>query len=89
MHAHLSRHTHAHHARTHDTLYVRVHTCIHCCRKGYLAKFYFDRLNVLNFASKHVWPRKATNPHGPKKVWVSKTTPTLGGRLFRVKLRNS
>jgi len=49
----------------------------HCGRKGYLAKFYYDRLNYSNFANKFVWVRKGANPHGPNKVWVPKATPIL------------
>jgi len=60
---------------THDTMYARVYTCAHCDRKGHLTKFCYDRINVSNFASKHVWVRKDANPRGPKKVWVSKFIP--------------
>ena len=70
MHAHQSRHIHDSHIHTHDTLYANVYTCIHCNRKGHLAKFCYDRLNTLNFTGKFVWVRKGANPHGPKKVWV-------------------
>jgi len=75
LHAHHSRHTHAYHVHTHDTLYVRVYTCTHYGRKGHLTKFCYDRLNISNFASKNIWTRRGTNPHGPKKVWVPKITP--------------
>ena len=68
-----SRHTHAHHAHTHDSMYVNVYTCTHCGPTGQLAKFCYDRINVLNFANKFVWVRKDDNPHGPKKVWVPKS----------------
>ena len=47
------------------------------CGKGHLAKFYFDRLNSLNFANKYVWVSNATNPHGPKKIWVPKFPPLI------------
>ena len=47
----------------------------HYGRTGHLAKFYFDRINILNFANKHVWVRKGANPGGPKKVWVPKSIP--------------
>ena len=73
MHEHHSRHTHAHHAHTHDSLYARMYTCTHCCHKDHLAKFYYDRIHALNFASKNIWVRRATNPHGLKKVWVPRT----------------
>ena len=66
---HKTHHKHAHHAHTHD-LYAHVFTCTYCGRMGHLAKFYYDRINNLNFANKFVWVRKDTNPHGPKKVWV-------------------
>ena len=40
-----------------------------------LQKFCYDKINVLNFASKLVWVRRGANPQGPKKIWVSKTIP--------------
>jgi len=75
MHAHFSRHTHASHVHRYDTLYDRVYTCIHCGCMGHLTKFCYDRMNILNFASKYVWVRKGANPGGPKKVWVPKSIP--------------
>ena len=77
MHAHHSRHTHAHHARIHDYMYVIVYICTHCGRKGHLAKFWNDRINDSNFANKFVWVSKGANPHGPNRVWVPKATPIL------------
>ena len=74
MHAHPSRHTHASQVHTHDTMYVRVYICTHCDRKGHFVKFCYDRLNNFNFASKYIWVKRDTNPHGPKKVWVPKLT---------------
>ena len=68
MHAHPSWHTHAHNSHTHDSLYARMSTCTHCYCKVHLAKFCYDRINTLNFVSKHVWVRGATNPHELKKV---------------------
>ena len=68
LHAHHSQHTHVHHAHTHDSMYVRVYTCTHCGGKGNLAKFYYDRLNDLNFASKFVWVRKEANLMDPTKI---------------------
>ena len=68
MHAHKTRHTHASHIHTHDTMYAHVYTCTRCGRTGYLAKFYYDRINDSNFANKFVWVRKGANLHGPKKV---------------------
>jgi len=52
-------------------MYARVYTCTHCDRKGHLAKFCFNRLNVLNA---NVCVRHKTNLQGPKKVWVPKDT---------------
>ena len=75
MHAHKTRHTHAHHAHTHDSMYARVYTCTYCGHKGHITKFYFDRLNVLNFVRKYVWVRKGVNSHGLKKLWVPKFIP--------------
>ena len=75
MHAHHSRHTHASHVHTHDTMYASVYTYTHCGRKGHLAKFYYDRINVSNFTNKHVWVRKCDNPRGLKEVWVPKFIP--------------
>ena len=67
IHAHPSRHTHVSHAHTHDTMYARVYTCTHCGCKDHLAKFCYDKINVLNFASKNVWVRKGVNPENPRK----------------------
>ena len=77
MHAHKSRHTHASHTNTHNIMYAHVYTCIHCGRKGHLAKFCYDRVYNVNFASRFVWVRKGANPNGPKRVWVPKATPIL------------
>ena len=77
MHAHHTWHTHAHHAHTHDSMYAHVYSCTHCGRKGHLAKFCYDRIHISNFANKFVWVRKGANPHGPKRVWVPKTTPPI------------
>jgi len=54
-----------------------VYTCTHCDRKGYLTKFYFNKVNFINFANKNVWVHKSTNPQGHKKVWVLKGSPVL------------
>ena len=56
FHAHTPPHTsHAHHAHTHHNhMYARVFNYTHCGRKGHLAKFYFDRINNINFANKNV-----------------------------------
>ena len=77
MHAHPPRHTHAPHGHTHQHMYAHVYTCTHCGRKGHLAKFCFDRIHVSNLANKFVWVREGTNPHGPNKIWVPKTTPRV------------
>ena len=58
-------------------MYAHVYTYTHYGRNGHLAKFYYDRINTLNFASKNVWVRKGPKPHGPKKVWVLKSIPIL------------
>ena len=76
MHAHPPRHTHAPHGH-HHTMYAHVYTCIHCERKGHLTKFCYDRIHVSNLAKNFVWVRNDTNPHGPKKLWVPKTTPIV------------
>ena len=54
MHAHPPWHTHAHHTHTRDSMYTSVYTSTHCGRKGHLAKFCYDRLNISNFANKFV-----------------------------------
>ena len=77
MHAHPPRHTHAPHGHHPNTMYAHVYTCTHCGRKGHLAKFCYDRLNTPNLAKKYVWVREGTNPHGPKRQWVPKTTPPI------------
>ena len=61
---------------THMILYMLESTFVHIVVvRATMQNFCFDRINILNFASKHVWVRKDTNPHGPKKVWVPKITP--------------
>ena len=76
MHAPSTRHTpHLHHDHTHSHMYARVYTCTHCGCKCHLAKFYFDRLNSLNFANNNVWILNISNPHGSKKIWVPKVSP--------------
>jgi len=77
MHAHKPRHTHTHHAHTHDSMYALVYTCTHCGHKGHLAKFYYDRIHISNFANKFIQVRKGANPHGPNKVWIPKFTPIV------------
>mgnify|MGYP000872325104 CR=1 FL=1 len=44
IHAHTSRHAHTYHTQK----YANMYHCSHCGRKGHLAKFYFDKLNILN-----------------------------------------
>ena len=68
---------HTKHLYTHDSIYAHVYTCTHCGRKGHLTKFCYDRISVSNFVNKFVWVRKGVNPHGPKRIWISKATPTL------------
>ena len=56
VHAHNPRHTYAHyaHIHTHSQMHARVYKCTHCGRKGHLAKFYFDKINHVNFTNKNV-----------------------------------
>ena len=68
----------------HMLLTVTPITCMLMCTlvhivdvKGHLVKFCYDRINDSNLANKFVWVRKGTNPHGPKRVWVPKTTPIV------------
>ena len=77
MHAYKSWHTHAFHVYTHNTMFAHVYTYTHCGCKGHLAKFCYDRVYNVNLANRFVWVRKCTNPHGPNRVWVTKTTPIL------------
>ena len=78
MHAHLTWHTNAQHAHTRTShMYARVHTYTHCGHKSHLIKFCFDRLNSLNFANKNIWVPNVTNLRGPKKIWVSKSSPLI------------
>ena len=58
-------------------MYAHVYTCTHCGRKGHLAKFCYDKVHDVNLANKFVWVKKGANTHGPKRVWVPKTTPIL------------
>ena len=76
MHAHPTRHTHAFHGHNHN-MYAHVYTCTHCGRKGHLARFCYDRIYHENLATNLVWVRKDTNPYGPKRKWVAKTTPKI------------
>ena len=77
IHAHKLRHAHAHHAHTHDFMYANVHTCTHCGCTCHLVKFYYDKVNPINFANKNVWVSNKTNPLGPKRKWVSKSPPLV------------
>jgi len=43
----------------------------------HLAKFYFDRINLLNFANKNIQVPIASNPRAPKKIWVPKFSPLM------------
>jgi len=55
-------------------MHARVYTCTHCGRKGHLVRFCFDRLNSINFANNNVWIPFVSNPRGPKKKWVPKSS---------------
>ena len=61
----------------HTTLCVLMCTLVHIVDVRDLAKFCFDRIKDSNFANIFVWVRKEANPHGPKRVLVLKTTPSL------------
>jgi len=47
-------------------MYTNVITCTHCGCTDHLAKFCYDRINILNFVNKFVWVKKGANPYGPK-----------------------
>ena len=42
-----------------------------------IAKFFYDRVHDVNLTNNFVWVKKGANPHGPKTVWVPKTTPMV------------
>jgi len=42
-----------------------------------LLDFCYDRIHDENLANNFVWVKKGTNPYGPKRVWVPKTTPIV------------
>ena len=80
VHAHNPRHTYAHfalHDHTHSHMHARVYKYTHCGRKGHLAKFYFDKINHINFTNKNVWVPYNANPRGPKRKWVPKSPPLV------------
>ena len=81
IHAHHPHHAYAYIARhdlTHTHKHPKVYKCTHCGRKGHLAKFYFDKLHILNFANKkNVWVPYKSNPKGPKRKWVPKSPPFI------------
>ena len=78
MYAHLIRYTYALYAHTHTTyMHARVYKCTHCDRKVHLARFYFDRINSINFVNKNAWIPYDANPRGPKKIYVSKFSPLV------------
>ena len=62
--AYVARHDHNH---THTHVHPKVYKCTHCGRKGYLAKFCYDKISALNFANKNVWVPYKANPQGPKE----------------------
>ena len=66
MHANTPLHTHGHHAHTLH-LYARVNKCIHCGRKGYLARICFDRINSINFINKNFGFLMMLTPVDPKE----------------------
>ena len=43
--------------------------------QGHLVKFYYDKVNTINFANKNVWVPYNANPRGPKRKWVPKFSP--------------
>ena len=59
------------------TLCMLMCTLVHIVGKGHLARFCYDRIYDENLANNFVWVREGTNPHGPKKIWVPKTTPLV------------
>ena len=68
IHAQTPRHTYAHHAYTHTIhVHARVYKCTHCGYKGHLVKFYFDKINHINFTNKNVLVPYDANPREPKK----------------------
>ena len=62
---------------SHLTFVDREYKYTHCGREGHLAKFCFDRINLLNFVNKNVWVPIAFNPCGLKKIWVLKSPPLI------------
>ena len=69
-------HVHTHHAHAyvaqHDHTpthkhHIKVYVCTHCGRKGHLAKFYFDRINHINFANKIFGFLMMLTPVDPKR----------------------
>ena len=58
-------------------MHAKVYKCTHYGRKGHLAKFCYDRVNSINFASNNVWVPYNANPRGPKRKWVRKSLPLV------------
>ena len=57
-------------------MHTRVYKCTHCCRKGHLAKFCYDKINAINFVNnKNVWVPYKANPQGHKRKLVPKSPP--------------
>ena len=75
VHALYPHHAYVCHNHTHTHIHPKVYKCTHCGRKGYLAKFCYDKMHHINFANKYVWVPYKTNPQGPKKKWVPKSPP--------------
>jgi len=46
-------------------MYDKVYTCTYCGPKGYLAKFCYAKLNMLN---KNIWIQESTNLIRPKMI---------------------
>ena len=60
------------------TLCMLMCTLVHIVDvRATLLSFVMIRIHDSNLATKFVWVRKGANPHGPKRVWVPKTTPML------------
>ena len=67
----------AHHDHTHSHMHARVYKCTHCGHKSHLARFFFDRLNHVNFVNNNVWLPYDANPRGPERKWVPKFLPLV------------
>ena len=62
----------------HTTLCMLMCTLVHIVdARATLQNFVMIGYMIQIFANRFVWVRKGANPHGPKRVWVSKSTPIL------------